>query len=313
MDIEAVRTFVAVAETGRFQEAAVDLRITQQAVSKRIANLERTLGVTLFVRTARGAALSPDGRAFLPHGREVLRVIDRATASVRPGGRTLRVDVLNRRIAPALALRNFHRVHPDMDLDVVALPDTDVTAAIDAVLAGSIDATFRSVPVPPRKLPGSVSVERVLDDPLQLLVGPDHALAGAPSLRPQDLTGHRIWIPGIKPGTEWGSFYDELGESFGLSIDAVGPDFGAEALMDSLAGSPTLATLVGAGDRYVWPATHGLRRIPITDPTPVYPHSLVHRNGNPHPALAALRRYLDTSRVIPPGRLWTPSWATRAE
>ncbi|MBM4570185.1 LysR family transcriptional regulator, partial [Rhodococcus hoagii] len=95
--------------------------------------------------------------------------------------------------------------------------------------------------------------------------------------------------------------------------DAVGPDFGAEALMDSLAGSPTLATLVGAGDRYVWPATHGLRRIPITDPTPVYPHSLVHRNGNPHPALAALRRYLGTSRVIPPGRLWTPSWATRID
>lgn len=308
-----MRTFVAVAGTGQFQEAAVDLRITQQAVSKRIANLERTLGVTLFVRTARGAQLSLDGKSFLPHAREVLRVIDRAAASVRPGERALRVDVLNRRIAPALVLRSFHRVHPTIDLDVVALPDADVTTAIDAVLAGSIDATFRSVPVSPRILPGSAVVERVLDDPLQLLVGPEHPLAAAPRLGPQDLTGHRIWIPGIKPGTEWATYYDELAASFGLCIDSVGPDFGAEALMDSIAGSPTLATLIGAGDRYVWPAAHGLRRIPITDPTPVYPHALVYRNGNTHPALDALRRYLDASRATPQGRLWTPSWAARTE
>ena len=44
VDIEAVRTFVAVADAGQFQEAAIDLRITQQAVSKRVANLERSLG-----------------------------------------------------------------------------------------------------------------------------------------------------------------------------------------------------------------------------------------------------------------------------
>lgn len=313
MDIEAVRTFVAVAGTGQFQEAAVDLRITQQAVSKRIANLEHALGVTLFARTARGARLSTDGRAFLPHAREILRAVERAEASVRPGERTLRVDVLNRRIAPALALRRFHQTHPDIDLDVLTLPDANVTAAIEAVLSGSIDATFRSVPVAPRDLPRHIATERVLDDPLQLLVGPEHPLASAPSLSPRDLSGHRIWIPGIKQGTEWAAFYDELTEAFGLHIDASGPDFGAEALMDAVAGSSTLATVVGASDRYVWPTTHRLRRIPITDPTPIYPHSFVHRTGNPHPALATLRRHLNTSRATPPGTLWTPSWAPRTE
>ncbi|MDX6261322.1 MAG: hypothetical protein QOH84_3010, partial [Kribbellaceae bacterium] len=49
-----MRTFVAAADAGKFQDAADDLGITQQAVSKRIAALEKHLGVKLFTRTARG-------------------------------------------------------------------------------------------------------------------------------------------------------------------------------------------------------------------------------------------------------------------
>lgn len=307
MDINAVRTFVAVVETGRFQEAAGDLRITQQAVSKRVASLERDLGVALFVRTARGARLTLDGQAFLPHAREVLRAVQRAAASVRPGERALRVDVLGRRIAPGSALQAFYQSHPGADLDVVTLSDANATRAIEAVLAGEIDATFRAVPA--GDLPEGISAERVLDDPLQLLVGPGHPLASAKSLTPAQLTGHRIWIPGIKQGTEWAAYYDELTETFDLRIDAVGPDFGSEAVMDSIADSAVLATLVGTGDRYVWPAGHGLRRIPIEGPALVYPHSFLYRTANPHPTLAALRRHLVQARPTPPAEAWTPGWA----
>jgi DNA-binding transcriptional LysR family regulator len=62
-----------VAETGQFQAAADDLGITQQGVSRRVAALERTLGVQLFARTARGARLTVDGQALLSHARELLR------------------------------------------------------------------------------------------------------------------------------------------------------------------------------------------------------------------------------------------------
>lgn len=66
MDLDTVRTFVAAADAGQFQEAAAELAVTQQAVSKRIAALERDLGVRLFTRTARGVELTIDGQAFLP-------------------------------------------------------------------------------------------------------------------------------------------------------------------------------------------------------------------------------------------------------
>src|ERR1700730_3257142 len=125
MDLDTVRTFVAAADAGQFQEAAAELAVTQQAVYKRIAALEGVLGGRLFTRTARGAELTIDGQAFLPHARELLRVAERAVASVRPGRRALRVDVVNRRIAPAGLLQDFYRMHPEIELDVVTL-DADV-------------------------------------------------------------------------------------------------------------------------------------------------------------------------------------------
>ena len=221
VDLEAVRTFVAVIDAGQFSEAAGELSITQQAVSKRIAALEKDLGVWLFTRTARGAELTVDGQAFLPHARELLHAEERAAASVRPGRRALRVDVITRRIAPAALLRGFHRAHPDIELDLVTMFDADT--AIAAVRSGSIDATFRAVSA--RQLTDGIRATRVLDEPHQLLTGPRHALAA----------------------------------------------------------------------------------IAVREPAPVYPHSLVWRNDNPHPALRTLRAFLGPVR--PGAGTWTPGWA----
>jgi len=311
VDLDAVRTFVAAADAGQFQDAAAALSITQQAVSKRIAALERDLEVRLFTRTARGAQLTIDGQAFLPHARELLRAEARADASVRPGRRALRIDVHSRRIAPAVLLQDFHRTHPRVELDVVTL-DADVQAAMAAVEAGAIDATFHAVTVPARRLPGAIRTARVIDEHHEVLVGPRHALAGARTLTPAQLADHRIWMPGLAPGTEWASYYDELAVAFGLTIDLVGPVFGNEALLAEIADSAELATLVGERSRYLWPDRYDLRRIPVRHPAPVYPMSLIWRADNPHPALTKLRDHLEASRPDAPDTdIWTPAWAQR--
>ncbi|MFD0277276.1 LysR family transcriptional regulator [Kitasatospora sp. NPDC127111] len=307
MDLEAVRTFAAVAEAGQFQLAAADLAITQQAVSKRIAALERDLGVRLFTRTPRGAELTIDGQAFLPHARELLRVAERAAASVRTGRRPLRVDVINSRGAASGLMRDFHRANPDVDLDVLML--FEIENAVAAIRSGAIDASFRAVAMPGRHLPEDIESVRVVDEPLQLLTGPAHALAGARSVTLAQLVGHRIWMPGVVPGTEWGAYYDDLVAEFGLTIEATGPNFGSDALLDTIADTPALATFMGGHTRLVWPADHGLRRIPVTDPTPVYPHSLLWHRDNPHPALATLRAHLTATAAghDAPGT-WRPGW-----
>ncbi|MFE9611448.1 LysR family transcriptional regulator [Streptomyces sp. NPDC006012] len=307
MDFDTVRTFVVVADVGQFQEAAAELAVTQQAVSKRIAALERTLGVRLFTRTPRGAELTIDGQAFLPHARDLLRVTERAVASVRPGRRPLRVDMIASRGAASGLLRDFHQAHPDIDLDVMTL--LDIETAVTAIRSGAIDASFRAVAMPGRPLPEDIDSVRVLDETLQLLTGPAHVLADARSVTVAQLAGHRIWMPGVVPGTEWRAYYDDFVAEFGLTIEVTGPNFGSDALLDTIAGTPALATFMGERTRHVWPAGHGLRRIPVTDPTPVYPHSLLWRRDNPHPALATLRTHLTTTAAVhdAPGT-WRPDW-----
>jgi DNA-binding transcriptional LysR family regulator len=308
VDLDAVRTFAAVADGGQFQEAAADLSITQQAVSKRIAALEKDLGVRLFTRTARGAQLTTDGQAFLPAARDLLQAEERAAASVRPGRRPLRVDVIGRRLAPAGLLRDFHRAHPGTELDVVT--HFDAGAAIAAVRSVAIDASFRAVTMAARPLPGGVEATWVLDEPVQVLVGPAHEFAAARMVTPAQLSGQRIWMPGIVSGTEWAAYYDDLAAAFGLEIDTAEPHFGTESLLDVIAESPVLATFVGEQTRLAWPAGHGLRRIPVRDPAPVYPHSLIWRRDNRHPALAALRDYLGSARPRHSrAGTWTPAWA----
>ncbi|MER5297250.1 LysR family transcriptional regulator [Streptomyces pharetrae] len=307
MDLDTVRTFVAAAEAGQFQQAAAELAVTQQAVSKRIAALERNLGVRLFTRTPRGAQLTIDGQAFLPHARELLRVAERAVASVRTGRRPLRVDVIASRGAASGLMRGFHRAHPEIELDVVWL--FGIERAVDALRSGEIDASFRAVAAPGRPLPEDIDSVRVLDEALQLLTGPGHALASARSVTVSELAGHRIWMPGIVPGTEWAAYYDALVAEFGLTIEATGPNFGSDALLDTIADTPALATFMGGQTRLVWPAGHGLRRIPVTDPTPVYPHSLLWHRDNPHPALTALRAHLAaTTAGHDAAGTWRPGW-----
>ncbi|MEV0373850.1 LysR family transcriptional regulator [Streptomyces sp. NPDC050636] len=308
MNLDAVRTFVAVADAGQFQEAAANLSITQQAVSKRISALEKELGVRLFTRTARGAQLTIDGQVFRPHARDLLQAAERAAASVQPGSRALRVDVIGRRLAPADLLRDFHRVHPETELDVVTLFDADT--AIAAVRSGTIDASFRAVTVPTRQLPDGIEAARVLDEPVQLLTGPAHEFAAARTVTPAQLAGHRIWMPGIVAGTEWAAYYDELAAAFRLTIEVTGPDFGTDPLLDTIADSSVLATFVGEQTRFVWPTDHDLRRIAVHDPTPVYPHSLIWRSDNPHPALTTLRDHLGSKRPDHgDAETWTPKWA----
>ncbi|WP_194898655.1 LysR family transcriptional regulator [Catenulispora pinisilvae] len=307
MDLEAVRTFIAAAETGRFQDVATGLAVTQQAVSKRIAALEKELAVRLFIRTARGAQLTIDGQAFLPHATALMHAEQKALASVRPGRRALRVDVLARRSGMSALLRGFHEARPEVELDIVGL--VGIEPAIAAIQTGEIDATFRYV-AGAQDLPAGVESARVFDDRLDLLVGPRHPLAGARTVRLPQLAGHRIWIPGVVPGVEWSDYYEELASEFGLTIDGIGPHFGTDHLMDVIADSSDVASFVGEKPRLAWPDGHDLRRIPVVDPTPVYPHSLVWRSDNAHPALALLRRHLaGLGRPIGAAGSWTPAAA----
>ncbi|WP_333793357.1 LysR family transcriptional regulator [Hyphomicrobium sp.] len=82
MDINLARTFLMVAETGSFIEAADKLNITQSTVSARIKGLEELLGRPLFVRSKSGAGLTSAGEQFRKHALALVRVWQRAQLEV---------------------------------------------------------------------------------------------------------------------------------------------------------------------------------------------------------------------------------------
>ncbi|RDK01905.1 LysR family transcriptional regulator [Paraburkholderia lacunae] len=86
MDLILLRAFVTVAREGNLTRAAVQLHLTQPAVSLQIKHLQETLGVTLFTRTSHGLSLTRDGQALLPHAERALGAasdVQRAAASLR--------------------------------------------------------------------------------------------------------------------------------------------------------------------------------------------------------------------------------------
>jgi len=86
IDLEQVRTYVAIVEAGSFQCAAARLGIAQPTASQHMRKLEETLGHRLIERTRAQAVPTAEGARFLPFARTLLRVADRAQASLTDGG-----------------------------------------------------------------------------------------------------------------------------------------------------------------------------------------------------------------------------------
>jgi DNA-binding transcriptional LysR family regulator len=80
--LDAIRTFIAVAEHKSFAEAARTRRISPTAASRAISDMETRLGVLLLRRTTRSVQLTPEGATYLEHCRLALAELDSAASSL---------------------------------------------------------------------------------------------------------------------------------------------------------------------------------------------------------------------------------------
>ncbi|MCP2342843.1 LysR family transcriptional regulator [Actinomadura rupiterrae] len=279
LDLGAVRTLLAVVDDGQFTVAAARLGMTQQAVSKRIARLESELGVPLLVRSRTGVAPTEAGAAFLPQARALVGLADQAVAALRADRRPLRVDALAKASAPIEIVRDFYET-AEVELDVVVSRGT--VPRERALADGSIDAAFGRVtgPLPP----GIMRVPACLE-PIPVMVGRRHALARRKRVALKELDGLTAWMPGNARDSEWSEFYRFLSDEVGVLIDTSGPVFGADHLMERVAGSAELITFA---NQTQFPGYPDVVQIDVTDPAPAYPWSLMWHEDNRHPSLPLL-------------------------
>jgi DNA-binding transcriptional LysR family regulator len=137
MELRHLRYFVTVAEELHFTRAAKKLRIAQQALSAQIRNLEVELGFDLFVRSPKGAELTPAGQELLNGARETLAT---AAASVEAARQVAERDTKLLRLgfcsyAMKLgvgdAINAFRTAWPDLELALNDLPGPEQLQRLD--------------------------------------------------------------------------------------------------------------------------------------------------------------------------------------
>ena len=179
-DLRQLRYFVAVAEELHFSRAARRLHMAQPPLSQQINELERKLGVQLFVRSTRRVELTPAGSAFLTGARRVLAEADRAVEVAQRASRgemeTLRVSFADAAALSVLpqAVRLFREAFPSVHLEM--REDAGAAEQYDAVRRDLVDVALARGPLVDQVL----HVEVLLEEPFCIALWKGHPLAELP-------------------------------------------------------------------------------------------------------------------------------------
>jgi DNA-binding transcriptional LysR family regulator len=140
LDVDLLKTFLAIADTGSFTRAAEQVHKTQSAVSMQMKRLEELLGRPLFARDGRASRFTVDGERLVEYARRIVAINDEAVSAFTRPELTGRVrfgtpDDYADRFLPEILAR-FSRTHPQVTVDVECLNSSVLS---ERVKRGEID------------------------------------------------------------------------------------------------------------------------------------------------------------------------------
>jgi DNA-binding transcriptional LysR family regulator len=191
IDFAGIQAFVSVAERGGFSKAAIELHLTQTALTRRVQKLEAYLGLKLLDRTTRSVELTTVGQEFLPKARAIVAEMNSAVDRLKEMARTSSgsftiacVPTMSARLLPAL-IRKYADLHPDNRLRLTDMTSSDVRAA---VMDRGVEL---GIAIHGQAHPGLV--ERFLfDDPLAFYCHRSHPYATLPRVNWKELNGSEL-------------------------------------------------------------------------------------------------------------------------
>lgn len=178
MDLTSLQLFVAVCELGSIGRAAEREFIAASAISKRLADLEATLGTPLLYRHTRGVDLTPAGESLLHHARSVLYSLEKMQGELSEYVDGVRGHVRVHASISAIVqflpedLGAFIRQHEQVKIDLEEHLSTEV---VRAVQEGAADLGICNVGVGT----GELQTLPYREDQLALIVPSGHPLANA--------------------------------------------------------------------------------------------------------------------------------------
>ncbi|MBV1872188.1 MAG: LysR family transcriptional regulator, partial [Gammaproteobacteria bacterium] len=199
MNTDTLKLFIAVAERQSFTKAGEQVFLTQPAVSKRIAQLEETLGALLFDRIGREIILTEAGRALLPQARDMIN-------SLNDMART--IGNLSNQVEGELAIGTSHHIglhrlppylktysqqFPQVRLNIKFMESEEV---YEQVIHGRLELGVVTLPDAPDS---HLTVKSLWNDDLSFMVSSDHPLSGRINMPLDELLDYPAILP--KPRT----------------------------------------------------------------------------------------------------------------
>jgi DNA-binding transcriptional LysR family regulator len=234
VEVDELRTFLAIAETGGFSRAGQRLHRSQPAISRRISLLEEELGAPLFERIRGQVRLTDAGRAFLPHAEAALAALKDGRDAVRdletaaPGAVSLALVGTLADTQIVDTLRRFARLHESVRLELRTASSAEVS---DLVGRGEATLGLRYFACNRHDL-----VEQDAGSEAMLVVAASgHRLAGSQVHTTKALAGER-WV-GFPPSPR---DRDSSGHVLARQLIRAGLDAADLTLIDSLTAQKRL-------------------------------------------------------------------------
>ena len=221
VELRQLRYFVAVAEELHFGRAAARLHMSQSPLSRAIRELERDLGLMLFVRTTRRVELTPAGVVLLDRSRRALAEIDGAIIEARrvmhPDGGVLGVGYgpfsrpVAARIAAELEGISELRVCLEEEVTPESLRRVASHELAAAVVMESPAAAQRH----------GVRIDALHDEPLLVALAASHQYAAAPAMPVSAFVSECVLLPREPPGQMFNSWFKTVIRAAGYELGMV--------------------------------------------------------------------------------------------
>jgi LysR family transcriptional regulator, glycine cleavage system transcriptional activator len=195
--LNGLRAFEAAARHLSFTLAAVELNVTQTAISHQIRRLEEELGVRLFIRQNRALALTPEARDYLPGVRAAFNDLRLATDRLlrRDDDKVLTISTLASLAAKWLLprLTDFQEAHPGIDVRI-----TTSTSLVD-FQRDDVDAAIRYG----RGQWQGLRADWLMADELFPVCSPSLLRGDKPLRQPEDLRGYPLLHTSNANSDDW--------------------------------------------------------------------------------------------------------------
>lgn len=184
MEIEQLRQFLKVAETGNFTRAAEQIGLSQPALSRSIARLEEELGQPLLERQSRKVALTDAGHLLQARALRIVALMEDTKAEISDDGQSGRIRLgAIPTIAPFFLPEMLSPFAENLPKAQITVQEDTTDNLLRRCLQGEIDLAILALPIAVKHL----EIETLFEEELLLVLPVDHPLVAKKQIRVSDV------------------------------------------------------------------------------------------------------------------------------